>query len=71
MKPIRTSGIARRVESVTIRCDACAEIPTPPPITVPRMNATIGFGYVAIVAFSRYSSAQKRGAAPSARSELS
>ncbi|SKZ71162.1 Uncharacterised protein [Mycobacteroides abscessus subsp. abscessus] len=39
-KPIPTSGMARRVLSVTTRVLPCAEIPTPPPITIPSMIAT-------------------------------
>ncbi len=57
--PMPTSGIASRDRSVTTRTDACAEIPIPPPMTRPSMIATIGFGYAAMVAFNRYSSAQK------------
>ena len=42
--PIPVSGIANIVRSVTTRCDACTDRPTPPPIVIPSMNATTGFG---------------------------
>ena len=42
--PMPTSGIATDERSVTTRCAACAEMPTPPPITTPSITATIGFG---------------------------
>ncbi len=39
-----TSGIATVAVSVTTRTEACAEMPTPPPITAPAMIATTGLG---------------------------
>ncbi len=44
MNPIPTSGIAIFVVSVTTRTLPCALTPTPPPITMPSINATYGFG---------------------------
>jgi hypothetical protein len=38
------SGIAIFVRSVTMRQRAPCEMPMPPPITTPSMNATYGFG---------------------------
>ena len=58
MKPIPTSGIAIFVVSVTTRTLPWALTPTPPPITMPSINETYGFGYRAMYAFSRYSSYQ-------------
>ncbi len=43
-KPIPVSGMATFDRSVTIRTLPCAETPTPPPITMPSMTATYGFG---------------------------
>ena len=37
-------GHATAERSVTMRCAACAERPTPPPITKPSITATNGFG---------------------------
>ena len=53
--PIPTSGIATAERSVTMRCEACAETPTPPPITTPSITAITGFGYRAIRTFRWYS----------------
>ncbi len=39
-----TSGMAIDERSVTTRCAACAEMPTPPPMTTPSMIATTGLG---------------------------
>lgn len=38
------SGMATRERSVTIRTVPWAEIPTPPPMTMPSIRATYGFG---------------------------
>ena len=43
-KPMPTSGMATAERSVTMRCAACADRPTPPPITKPSITATNGFG---------------------------
>ena len=43
-KPMPTSGIATCDRSVTTRTCAWAEMPTPPPKTMPSMNATTGLG---------------------------
>ncbi|CKX60681.1 Uncharacterised protein [Mycobacterium tuberculosis] len=40
MNPMPTSGIATLEVSVTTRVFACALTPTPPPITMPSINAT-------------------------------
>ena len=50
-----TSGIATAERSVTTRCAACAETPTPPPITTPSITAMMGFGYRAIRTLRWYS----------------
>ncbi len=52
---MRVSGIATRERSVTTRIAACPARPMPPPIVMPSMMATTGFGYRAIIASSRYS----------------
>lgn len=58
--PMRVSGIAIFVESVTTRSPpvrlAACEMPIPPPITTPCISAIYGFGYVKIAWFSAYSS---------------
>ncbi len=56
---METSGMATDDPSVTTRCAAWAETPTPPPITIPCMTTTIGFEYSDIIRFSAYSSRQK------------
>ena len=61
-KPMPTSGMPMDDRSVTIRVLACAEMPTPPPSTMPSMMATTGLGYSAICRSSRYSSRQNVGA---------
>jgi len=43
-KPIAVSGIAICVVSVTMRCEPWTESPMPPPITMPFIMATYGFG---------------------------
>ena len=48
MNPIPTSGIAIFVVSVTTRTLPWALTPTPPPITMPSINETYGFGYRAM-----------------------
>ena len=49
--------------SVTTRCEAWAETPTPPPMVMPSISATKGFPYRAMRAFSRYSSAKNASGA--------
>ena len=39
-----TSGMAKEKRSPATRCEALIETPTPPPITMPSIRATIGFG---------------------------
>ena len=39
-RPMPHSGIASKVRSVTTRCAPWAEMPTPPPITIPSISAT-------------------------------
>jgi hypothetical protein len=41
---MRVSGIATRDRSVTMRMAACPARPMPPPIVMPSMIATTGFG---------------------------
>ncbi|SKU21883.1 Uncharacterised protein [Mycobacteroides abscessus subsp. abscessus] len=61
-----TSGIATLEVSVTMRMLACPPTPTPPPITMPSISATYGFGKRAICALSTYSSRKNlRAATPS------
>lgn len=57
--PIPVSGMATRERSVTTRTSPWADTPTPPPMTMPSMRATYGFGNRAILALRRYSSRQK------------
>ena len=41
-KPIPVSGIAKSVLSVATRTWPCTDSPTPPPITMPSSNETMG-----------------------------
>ena len=61
-RPMPISGIARRVASVTTRCDAPTIRPTPPPITMPWPHTRNGFGKVWIRWSSSYSSLKKASA---------
>ena len=54
------SGIAKRVASVATRKSHGSEMPTPPPIVIPSMIATVGFGYVNRRWLSRYSAKKNR-----------
>ena len=42
--PMPTSGMPIFDRSVTMRVLPCAEMPTPPPITMPSITTTYGFG---------------------------
>jgi hypothetical protein len=54
------SGMAMRLVSQTIRCEAWQPTPTPPPMVKPCRKETTGLGKLKSLAFIRYSSAQKR-----------
>ena len=58
------SGMATRERSVTRRRLPWAEMPTPPPMTMPSMNETKGLGKLSIAAFMRYSAAQNSIGSP-------
>ncbi len=55
-RPMPLSGMAKRVFSVATRYLHGSAIPTPPPMVMPSMNATIGLPYSNIWWLSRYSS---------------